>query len=240
MSRFPIENSSLLSEAVEVETALRLETNEAASGLSLLDRLTLRFKTDEDLVARLRDGQADAMTVLFERHSALVYGIVQRVVRESAESEDVVQQVFLDVFRSIHQYDARRGTAKSWLLMFAYQRALNRKRDLKARRFYASDSLDEALPQLLAGAGQSLPFRLSQAEGARLVEEGLSMIQPRQRRVIELVYYGGLTSEEAAKVTGESVRVVRHNLYRGLEKMRSVLHDAETPRACHAVKSSNH
>jgi RNA polymerase sigma-70 factor (ECF subfamily) len=52
------------------------------------------------------------------------------------------------------------------------------------------------------------------------------MIQPRQRRVIELVYYEGLTSEEASRVTGESVSVVRHNLYRGLEKIRDVLYSS--------------
>jgi len=203
----------------------------ATPALSALDRFALKFKSDEDLAAYLRDGQMDAMTVLFERHSPLLYGVVCRVVRVSTEAEDVVQQIFLDVFRSIHQYDARKGSLKSWLLMFAYQRAFNRKRDLKARGFYATSSLEDLLPQSLAGAARTLPFSLNQAEAACLVEEALATIQPRQRRVIELVYYEGLTSEEVANVTGESVPVVRHNLYRGLEKMRSVLHGAAPAKA---------
>jgi RNA polymerase sigma-70 factor (ECF subfamily) len=130
------------------------------------------------------------------------------------------------VFRSIGQFDPRKGSLKNWLLMFAYQRAFNRKRDLKARGYYDTSRLEDILPHSLVGAVQALPFGLNSAEAACFVEQALSTIQPRQRRVIELVYYEGLTSDEVASVTGESVRVVRHNLYRGLEKMRGILHGA--------------
>jgi RNA polymerase sigma-70 factor (ECF subfamily) len=218
-----------------VESSLRAEVADSSPAPSLLDRLTFRFKTDEDLAACLHDGQTEAMTVLFERHSVLIYGIVWRIIRVTSEAEDVVQQTFLDVFRSIGQFDSRKGPMKSWLLMFAYQRAFNRKRDLKARGYYATSSLEDVLPHCLAGATRPLPFSLNHAEAACLVEQALSTIQPRQRRVIELVYYEGLTSEEVANVTGESVRVVRHNLYRGLEKMRGILHSAAPARS--GVKS---
>jgi RNA polymerase sigma-70 factor (ECF subfamily) len=171
------------------------------------------------------------MTVLFERHSALIYGIVWRVVRVTSEAEDVVQQIFLDVFRSIGQFDSRKGPLKNWLLMFAYQRAFNRKRDLKSRGYYDMSCLEDILPHSLVGAAQAMPFGLNTAEAACFVEQALATIQPRQRRVIELVYYEGLTSDEVARVTGESVRVVRHNLYRGLEKMREILHGAASSQA---------
>jgi RNA polymerase sigma-70 factor (ECF subfamily) len=67
------------------------------------------------------------------------------------------------------------------------------------------------------------PLWFSQAETAVLIEQVLTRLQPRQRRTIELVYYEGLTAEEISIRTGETVRVVRHNLYRGLEKLRKAV-----------------
>jgi DNA-directed RNA polymerase specialized sigma24 family protein len=70
------------------------------------------------------------------------------------------------------------------------------------------------------------PFPFHGAEAICLVEQALEMIQPRQRRTIELIYYEGLTAEEVAERTGESAPSVRHNLYRGLAKLRAVMQEA--------------
>jgi RNA polymerase sigma-70 factor (ECF subfamily) len=113
--------------------------------------------------------------------------------------------------------------------MFAYHRTFNRRRQLRTHGFYDSDNVEELPQELIHGAGRHLSF--ASTEAVILVEQVLNLIQPRQRRVIELTYYDGLTAEQASQVTGESVRVVRHNLYRGLEKLRTVLcpksHDEE-------------
>jgi RNA polymerase sigma-70 factor (ECF subfamily) len=193
-----------------------------AAGRSFLQRLKLRLKNDEELVAALQKNEPDALTVLFTRHSPLVFRIARRILRNDSEAEDAVQQVFLDVFRSAAQFDPAKGTFKVWLMMFAYHRTFNRRRQLLARGYYDSGSVEDLLPhELLQGARRPFPF--SAAETAVLVDQALKSIQPRQRRAIELIYYEGLTAEEAAGVTGESVRVMRHNLYRGLEKLRAVL-----------------
>ncbi len=193
-----------------------------AARKSFAQRLKLRFKSDEELVMALQKNEPDALTVLFTRHSSLVFRIARRILRNDAEAEDTVQQVFLDVFRSAAQFDQAKGSFKVWLLMFAYHRTFNRRRQLSARGYYDSSSVEDLLPQeLLRGAGRPFPF--SAAETAVLVDQVLQSIQPRQRRAFELIYYEGMTAEEAAGVTGESVRVVRHNLYRGLEKLRAVL-----------------
>jgi len=194
-----------------------------AGKLSFVERLKLRLKSDDDLVAALQNNEPDALTVLFARHSALVFRIARRILRNDAEAEDAVQQVFLDVFRSAAQFDPAKGSFKVWLLMFAYHRTFNRRRQLLTRGHYASESVDDALGSELS-QGAARPFAFSPAETAVLVEQVLESIQPRQRRAIELIYYEGLTAEEAAQITGESVRVVRHNLYRGLEKLRAVLY----------------
>jgi RNA polymerase sigma-70 factor, ECF subfamily len=189
---------------------------------SLLGRLKLHLRTDEELIAELIEGESDALTVLFERHSALVFRIARRVLRNDAEAEDAVQQVFLDVFRSAEQFDPVKGPFKSWLLQFAYHRSFNSRRGLRARAYYDSDNIEDVLPQeLLDGANH--PFPIASSDVAILVDQVLKLVQPRQRRAIELAYYEGLTAEQTSEVTGESVRVVRHNIYRGLETLRSVL-----------------
>jgi RNA polymerase sigma-70 factor (ECF subfamily) len=190
-------------------------------GNSLVRYVKLRLKTDEDLVSDLLANEADALTVLFERYSELVFRIARRILRNDAEAEDALQQVFLDVYRAAEQFEPEKGSFKSWLLMFAYHRTFNSRRQLHTHGFYDSDSIEELPEELIQGARRQLPF--ASAEATILVEQILKLIQPRQRRAIELTYYEGLTAEQASEVTGESVRVVRHNLYRGLEKLRTVL-----------------
>ena len=158
------------------------------------------------------------MAVLFERHASSLFRIARRILRNEAEAEDAIQQIFLDVFRSIQQFDPEKGGFKTWLLLFAYHRISNCRRSLAANRFFDTDSFDELLPAVFPLTER--PFGYSLPEIRVLVDQVLSALQPRQRRTIELVYYQGLTAEEVSKRTGESVRVVRHNLYRGLEKLR--------------------
>ncbi len=73
---------------------------------SFLSALRQRLRSDEELALQLQQGDADALTVLFKRHSPLLFAIARRILRNDTEAEDTVQQIFLDVFRSIHQFDS--------------------------------------------------------------------------------------------------------------------------------------
>ncbi len=105
------------------------------SGPSLIELLRQRFLSDEALARDLQSGSADALTVLFERHASSLFRIARRILRNEAEAEDAVQQTFLDVFRSIQQFNPEKGGFKTWLLLFAYQRISNCRRSLAANRF---------------------------------------------------------------------------------------------------------
>jgi RNA polymerase sigma-70 factor, ECF subfamily len=196
---------------------------------------TLRSLEDAKLVAELVAGNHDALTVLFERHSALVFRIARRMLRNDGEAEETVQQVFLDVYRAIGQFDSGKGSFKTWLLQFAYHRAINRREHLLGQRFYEWQELDDILPELHMGAGGPLPQ--SPQELGHLLEQLLSAIKPQQRKVIELTFFHGLTAEEIAKLTGETPSVVRHNLYRGLNKLRSAL--LQSGQACKESKAAS-
>jgi RNA polymerase sigma-70 factor, ECF subfamily len=184
----------------------------------------LRTLTDEDLMAALRMGCNDALAVLFERHSALVFRIARAILHDDGEAEETVQRVFLDVFKAVNQFNPDRGSFKTWLLQYAYHRSIDRRQHLQSNRFYSRNELDELMPaELFNGPGHLLC--LPPQEVVCLVKQVLATLDSRQRRVIELTYFEGLTAEEIAIRTGDSASSVRHNLYRGLAKLRIVLQE---------------
>src|ERR1700730_3044999 len=96
----------------------------------------LQHLADEDLAEYIVAGRHDALTVLFDRYHRLIYSIALRIVRDTGEAEEVVQTVFLDIFRAAANFDPNRGMLKVWILQYAYHRALHRKRHLVANHFY--------------------------------------------------------------------------------------------------------
>jgi RNA polymerase sigma-70 factor (ECF subfamily) len=191
---------------------------------AFLSTSRLRTLTDEDLMQALRVGCNDALAVLFERHSPLVFRIARAILHDDGEAEETVQRVFLDVFKAVNQFNPDRGTFKTWLLQYAYHRSINRRQHLESNHFYSREELDELLPAKLFYAPGHL-LCLPAQEIVCLVEQVLATLESRQRRVIELTYFEGLTAEEIARKTGDTASSVRHNLYRGLAKLRKVLQD---------------
>jgi RNA polymerase sigma-70 factor (ECF subfamily) len=177
--------------------------------------------SDEDLADQLANGEHDALSELFERYSDLVFGIARRMLKDDGEAEEALQQIFLDTYRAIHQFDRKRAPFKTWLLQFVYHRTINRKHHLEAKGFYSSEEFKEEFLPIELFEGRTL--QLCSAEVAHLIGQLLGTIKARQRRTIELTFFEGLTAEEIAKETGETPAMVRHNLYRGLSKLRSAL-----------------
>ena len=95
--------------------------------------------SDPDLIAHLKDGHIDALAVLFDRYHRLILSVAFKILRDPSEAEDVMQSVFLEIHRVAGQFEAARGSAKVWLLQYAYHRSMNRREYLKVRGFYARD-----------------------------------------------------------------------------------------------------
>jgi len=185
----------------------------------------LRMLSDVELSAALLSGCNDALAILFERYSRLVFHIARNIVKDEGEAEETVQQVFFDLFRAIKQFRPERGSFKTWLLQFAYHRSINRRQHLSANRFYNSEELDETmLGKILDGTQYVL--QLAPLETTHFVAQMLAILNPKQRRVIELTYFEGLTAEEIASQIGEKASNVRHDLYRGLSVLRYTLLEA--------------
>jgi RNA polymerase sigma-70 factor (ECF subfamily) len=179
----------------------------------------LKGLSDDELMAQLQAGRNDALTILFDRYHRLVLSIALKIVRDPGEAEDVMQSVFLEIFRSVAQFDPARGTTKVWILQYAYHRAINRRQHLNARNFYSQTDLEHIesrMPETAYTLG-----RFTQNELQHLLRQGLATLSGAQKRVIELASSNGLSMKEIADKTGESVLNVRHHYYRGLQKLRS-------------------
>ena len=175
--------------------------------------------TDNELMADLQTGHGDALAVLFDRYHRLVLSIALKIVRDRAEAEDVMQNVFLEIFRAAAQFDPAKGTTKTWLLEYAYHRSFNRRQQLAARHFYQETNIEQLETSI--SESNSLLGRLSRPELKHLIRQGLASLNNRQRRVLELASYDGMSMNEIADKTGETVSNVRHYYYRGLKKLRS-------------------
>lgn len=182
--------------------------------LAQLERLS-----DDQLMASLQAGCHDALAVLFDRYHRLIFSIALRIVRDRGEAEDVMQNVFLEIFRAAAQFDPAKGSTRVWMLQYAYHRAISRKQYLNTRSFYSlqgKEDLANSLPQEDLSVGKFTPGELK-----HLLKEGLATLSPVQRRVIELASFEGLSMKEIGEKTGESLVNVRHHYYRGLRKLRS-------------------
>jgi len=188
----------------------------------------LRESSDADLLGFWTSGIDDAFAVIVDRYQRLVFSVAVRIVKDEAEAEDVVQIVFLDIFRDVGKFDASRGTLKMWLLQYAYSRSMNRREQLECRHFYSKADLDDLKPGDFSTRSVG-GNNLSAGEASRLLEQAFTQLSDRQREAIELIYFQGLKFSEAVRKTGETMPQVRHNYYRGLTKIRDFVESRRSP-----------
>src|SRR6266851_3816059 len=187
-----------------------------------LDLAELRKMPDDVLMAHLSSGHDDALAVVFGRYCRLVFKIALKILRDAGEAEDVMLSVFLEIHRAAAQFDPARGTTRVWVLQYAYHRSMNRRQQLVARKFYDTEDISQIQESVISpGYGALAP-----EETRRLIRQSLDALNSVQRRVLELAYFEGLSMQEIADKTGDSLGNVRHHYYRGLQKLRVFLGDS--------------
>jgi RNA polymerase sigma-70 factor (ECF subfamily) len=187
--------------------------------------------SDEDVIERIRQGQTDLLAILFDRFYRLVLRIAMRILRDPGEAEDLMQDVFLEVFEKAAQFDRSKGSAKTWILQYAYHRSLSRRQYLALRNFYDRRQIREG-EVFDSASGDRFWRGLTFAEWRPVIEQGLATLNQKQRKTLEMACFEGLLLIEIAERTKESLPNVRHHYYRGLDGLRRFLHQrrAEEPR----------
>jgi RNA polymerase sigma-70 factor, ECF subfamily len=187
--------------------------------------------TDENLMQCVQSGDREALGLLFRRYARPVRNVGHRILRDKAEADDLVQEVFLYIHRKSALFDSSKGPASSWIVQVAYTQALLRRRRLKSQGFYLSGITDkpaECDPGGDRGAHYDQTVEgLFGRNGWRRVLESLT---EDQRETLRLHFFEGYTFEEIAEKLGQSYGNVRNHHYRGLEKVRKHLTDGELNR----------
>src|SRR5438128_1258379 len=178
--------------------------------------------SDEGVMEQLRQGHPDALLILFDRFHRLVLNVALRILRDRGEAEDLMQDVFLEIFNKADQFDPAKGSPKTWILQYAYHRSLNRRQYLSLRKFYDRHEISEQ--QISDSNSPEVSWRgLTFQEWRRVLEQGLATLPEKQRKTLELACFQGLLLSEIADRTKESLPNVRHHYYRGLDGLRKVL-----------------
>ena len=177
---------------------------------------------DRDAIRAVADGSGDAVALLYDRYGGTVYGLALRVLGQPDLAEEVVQDVFAQVWREAGRYDANRSTVAGWIVMLTRTRAIDRLRARKARPDVTSAvDTSAALP---LPSSETTPERHAQlAEDTRLVRGALARLPDQVRSLIELAYYEGLTHTEIAARTGIPLGTVKTRLRSAMGTLRSVL-----------------
>jgi RNA polymerase sigma-70 factor, ECF subfamily len=176
--------------------------------------------SDAALAHRLLRKDVNAFEQLYSRHSRIVYSLVLRILRQASTTEEVVQDVFLHVWRNCGQYDANRGPFIPWLLTLARNRALDHLR-LKSERQRRREDQTEELPHL--AASPELEKALDEKRRAERVRAILRSLPLLQKKAIELAYFEGLSHSEIAEVLKEPLGTVKSWIRNALLRMRDEL-----------------
>lgn len=177
---------------------------------------------DRTLIRSVAEGSGDAVAELYDLYGATVYGLALRVLGQPDLAEEVVQDVFAQVWREASRYDRSRSTVAGWIVMVTRTRAIDRLRARRARPDQAS-AVDPIVAAPLPSSESTPESSTLIAEDTRLVRGALARLPDQFRSLIELAYYEGLSHSEIAARTGIPLGTVKTRLRNAMGTLRSVL-----------------
>jgi RNA polymerase sigma-70 factor (ECF subfamily) len=173
---------------------------------------------DAELLRAIVRGDESAFAALYEQYSSILFGLLLRIVRDRPEAEDVLQEVFLQIWQQAANFDASRGRPFTWLVTLARSRAIDRLRSRDSRERTATAAAREVTEEI--GDAVADAFRAEQSE---IVRGALAEIPEEQRRTLLLAYFEGLTQTEIAERLGQPLGTVKTRMRAGMQKLRELL-----------------
>ncbi len=180
------------------------------------------------LLARIAQGDREAFSHFYDAFAGLALGLIRRVLRDSTACEEVLQEVFWQIWQEAARYDPRRGSPEAWVVMRAKTRAIDRLRAIRRREKTFVAPVDDAIAASASDAPAENPGVAAERRG--LVRSALAGLPEPQRRVVELAFFEGLTQSEIAHRLGEPLGTVKTRARLGLERLRSLMkREGQTP-----------
>nr|WP_050671701.1 ECF RNA polymerase sigma factor SigK [Luteipulveratus halotolerans] len=169
-----------------------------------------------DLLAAVSRGEQVAFSRLYDATAPRVHGLVLRVLTDPAQSEEVTQEVFLEIWRTATKFDPSRGSALGWLLTIAHRRAVDRVRASSAARARDATYERQATPTSYDSTAETVTARLD----AERVRGAMALLTDMQREAVELAYFGGRTHTEVAETLGIPLGTAKSRIRDGLNRLR--------------------
>ena len=178
------------------------------------------------LITDMARGDREAFGRFYDMFAGPALGLIRRVLSDPGASEEVLQEVFWQVWQDAGRYDPRRGSPEAWLFMRAKTRAIDKLRSIRRREKTFVLPVDEGVARAPAGGSEN-PGEAAEDRG--MVQTALAQLPAAQRRVIELAFFEGLTQSEISARLGEPLGTVKTRARLGLERLRSVLKGERLP-----------
>jgi RNA polymerase sigma-70 factor, ECF subfamily len=175
--------------------------------------------SDEMLLESISDGNRTAMHILYSRHNVRVYRFILRIVRDTTMAEDLVSQVFLDVWRTARQFEGR-SQVSTWLLSIARFKALT---SLRQRRF---EDIDQEDVREIADEADTPEVSLERATTSEILRACVAKLSPAHREIINLVYYHEKSVEEVGEIIGIPQSTVKTRMFYARKQLAELLRDA--------------
>jgi RNA polymerase sigma-70 factor (ECF subfamily) len=180
--------------------------------------LTGEHPNDQALIDDIVKGDEQALAQFYERFSARAYGIALKVLRNAAEAEDVLQETFMEIWRSATRYNPLRGLPERWVATIARTRAIDRLRKRQSQQRTAEASGREVLTST-----PTVDDQLALGEDVQKLRGALSQLPTEQREVIELAYFQGLSQSDISEKTGLPLGTVKTRVRLGLLKLAAAV-----------------
>lgn len=170
----------------------------------------------DDLLSRVADGDQSAFSDLYDELSGRVLGLVTRLLKDRAQSEEVTQEVFLEVWQQATRFDRARGTASSWILTMAHRRAVDRIRAAQSSHDRDTKVGIRDFETDFDSVSESVEIRIEHER----VSRALARLTEFQRQAVQLAYYGGYSHSEMAERLGVPIGTVKTRLRDGMIRLR--------------------
>jgi RNA polymerase sigma-70 factor (ECF subfamily) len=174
------------------------------------------------LIRGVAGGDERAFSLLYDRYSAILFGLLLRILHSRAEAEDVLQEVFLQVWQQARSFDPSRGRPFTWMVTLARSRAIDRLRASASRARAAQRSTEEATTTATVQEEAS-DETVIRAERAEVVRDALAELPEEQRQVLLLAYLEGMSQSEIAAARGQPLGTVKTRTRAGLKKLSELL-----------------
>jgi RNA polymerase sigma-70 factor, ECF subfamily len=188
--------------------------------------------SDEVLLKEVSSGGTEALSELFKRYARIVRGVAYRVLRDTSEADDLLQDIFLLVHRLSGAFDSSKGSARFWILQMTHRRAISRRRYLTSRHFYTHLDLNQAanqLGELATESGQHAGSIEGVLDRRETLQSWFAELSESQQQTLHLFFFEGYTFEEIASKLGQTVGNARNHYYRGLDKLRKQISAGKLP-----------